>query len=933
MKTAEAASYLIQQMGHFSGAGRNWIGGNRRFVVVGLVAAASFLFIVSIYRKLWQSSALPFDRWDVTLGYAKRPRIDVGRDEVLTKYSPTHLASCLYTHLFSAKKTDPAPENPNNPGDWLNWLGVKGNDRAALLPLISKIFPAYQEQPAHLPEEASILTIQTWTTTVQQWVAFLGWSTITMTEGVFQSIRSSPRHAYSILFYFTAPFVAQKIWESIREPLPGPLVVLKDFYLQHRISVAVGALAFVGLLFYQMKQEKGILKNLTQIYASFQRPHKGYDQISSYQGGIQEALSTIGRTAVGDLGSNIIWAYQKRSHKTFGEEIGEALAEVTASGKTAYPDQTPPEAHRLNNLQVFELNLEEFLAERKNDIYQGWNEIMQHVAEAGNVVVVLKGLDVIASRMFSLPSNSQHGQGGGQGESAKHPETPAERLASLVALSLKNKKFRCLMVLDEQENSRLKDEFVDLFTTIKAPEVTTEDQAAMAIRLYGAWELGQPLPPEDIKNLFKRMKRVLDEVPFAPSAMMLAVEDAQFTWERSWRYNLEQKEWLKNLEAAENRLQEAHCIKEQLLKKLWEQRKAGLEEALPVMQAAVIVEKILIPLYAKGIIALKTGLPSAEQILVDAVQERFKKFFGPCTESEEQRLLALPGLLKQQIRGQDPAIEAIGEAIYSWRKVPPRDAKPLVLFLAGPSAAGKTETATVLAHHLNHVYGIEKAADQTQEKNLLRICMNREKLGGIWGWDLVKTLILEFIQKNPTGIVAFEEWDKMPSQEKSCLLELLDGTKAHMEGIYTRENDRPFVERRCVTFLIIANIAGDLLKEPAVENPKETFIEDTETVRQEIIASYDDEQVSNATAFLSRIDAVIPFRGISDDAGNSLIDTYLAEYMDDGVLEQRQLEEIRAKISSHSDGRNLQRLVREAVFQGVRKQKIFSNSLSTRHDC
>jgi hypothetical protein len=244
--------------------------------------------------------------------------------------------------------------------DWLDWLAVKGNDRAALLPLVRDILPTYQEPHALLLEEASILTVQSWTTTVQQWVAFLGWSTITTTEGVFQSIRSSPRHAYSILFYFTAPFVAKKIWESIKEPLPRPLVVLKDFYLQHRISVAIGSLALVGLLFYRMKQEKGILKNLTEAWASFQRPHKGYDQISSYQGGIREVLNTIGRRAVGEPGSSIIWTYQKKSHRTFGGKIGDALAEITASCKTIHPDHTPAEARHLKNLQIFELNLEEF---------------------------------------------------------------------------------------------------------------------------------------------------------------------------------------------------------------------------------------------------------------------------------------------------------------------------------------------------------------------------------------------------------------------------------------------------------------------------------------------------------------------------------------------------------------------------------------------
>jgi ATP-dependent Clp protease ATP-binding subunit ClpA len=560
------------------------------------------------------------------------------------------------------------------------------------------------------------------------------------------------------------------------------------------------------------------------------------------------------------------------------------------------------------------LTSKSFLTEHKDKdaVSQGWNEVMQHIAEAGNVLVVLKGLNVIAPRMFPVPHNSQQGQG----VAAGLPEISSQNLASLVALSLKNKKFRCLMVLDEQENNRLKGEFTQLFTTIKAPELTTAEQLALCVRLYGAPELGQPLPSKDIQSLFKRMRCVLDVVPFAPSAIMLAVKDAQQTWERSWRYKADQKERLQKLEAAESHLQEAQRLKEQLLEKLWGQRRAGQEEPLPVMQAALMLEKILIPLYSQAIVILKVDLPSAEQVLVDAVQERFQKFFGPCTGVEEKRLLDLPRLLKEQIIGQDPAIEAIGKALYSWRKVPPRDGKPLVLFVAGPSAAGKTETATALAYHLNHVYGIAKSADKIQEKNFLKIPLNREKLGGIWGWNLLKTSILEFIQKNPTGVVAFEEWDKMSNSERSCLLELFDGSKSHMEGEYTRESERPFVESRCVTFLVLANTAGDLLANPAEGDPNATFTQDIQTVREKIVESYG-EKVNDAAAFLSRIDAVIPFRGISAVAGSKLIDNYLAEYVEDGVLPARYLDAVRKKISSHKDGRELQRLVREAIMTGV----------------
>ncbi len=911
MKTTEITSYISQ---HVYGAGRTWIAANPTTVRMGLAVAASFSILALIYRKLHQSDVLPFDHWKVTLGLVSRPQIAVQTDslsDLITRYSPTELASYLFAYLTTANKPDALSADPSTPKEWLEWIAVKKRDE--LLPLVHAISPAYQEKYQLSAEDVSSLTIQTWTTSVQQWVSLLGWNTLSMTDSIFQSIRSSPRLAYTILFHFTAPFVAQKIRESIADPLPESLVRLKDFYTNHRISIAFCSLSLVGLLFYKMKQEKGILKNLTKIWATFQRGHKRFDLIDSYREAMDQMLLTIGKFTPSERGSNLIWFYQKKAHQTFGEEIGEALAELTAAGNAQNNALTPIEARRLSNLKVFELNLEEFLTEHEDAIHQGWNETMKHVAEAGNVIVVLKGLSVIAPHMFPVEQQS-HERGGGPRDSS---ENPSKTLATLVTLSLHQGKFRCLMVLDEQEKNRLKQEFDFLFTKVKAPDMTSEELEEMCIRLYSAPEVGQSLPPTDIRKLFRRLKPVLDVTLFSPSDIMFAIRDAQRTWELGWQRD----KATKNIEQAENQLHEAELIKKQILQKLWELRRTGQEEPLALLQATLIVEKILIHLYSDAIVALKKTLPSSEQVLVDALQKQFGRFFGACTPAEAERLQDLPRLLKNKIKGQDLAIEAIGEAVKCWRTVPPLDGRPLVLFFAGPSGAGKSQTTTELAYQLNSIYGIAESAVRTQENNIKRFYLNRDKPGEFLGWDIIKIQILEFIHENPTCVILLEEWDKCPDNEKSSLLELLEGTPGYIEGVYTQNRDRPFVEKRCVTFVITANTAGDVLAKPAEGDEKTVFIQDTNMLRKKIFDSFPENKKGEANAFLSRLYGIIPFRGISQAAGTSLADSYLEKYLAQGLLQREQIAEVKTKIPPNlQDVRELQRAVENAIYSVIRKK-------------
>ena len=130
-----------------------------------------------------------------------------------------------------------------------------------------------------------------------------------------------------------------------------------------------------------------------------------------------------------------------------------------------------------------------------------------------------------------------------------------------------------------------------------------------------------------------------------------------------------------------------------------------------------------------------------------------------------------------------------------------------------------------------------------------RINLNRDVQGGFIGWDKTKAAILCHLLYEPTSVIILEEWDKMDEKEKSSLLELLDSTKCYLEEPWGYgSSNGPYVDKSCATFILTSNIhIGDSAEGSS------------EDVKTGIRKCYAEGKDKDAEAFLSRIDAVIPF--------------------------------------------------------------------------
>ncbi|MGH7889889.1 MAG: AAA family ATPase, partial [Thermodesulfobacteriota bacterium] len=444
---------------------------------------------------------------------------------------------------------------------------------------------------------------------------------------------------------------------------------------------------------------------------------------------------------------------------------------------------------------------------------------------------------------------------------------------------------------------------------ILAPDIDADDLEMVCLRLYASPNSSYFFQEEEIRNLFRLMKPTLRITPIPPYAIMDVIQRVLRSRGYSWRRTYQNR-------GEVLRLREVERVKEKVLQKMWQQRRAGVAVSPNLESAALMLEQVVLPLYRKPVVDGGSSSSSPDE-LVNAVKKQFARFFGPCTEEEEKRLQRLPGMLKERIKGQDVAIEAICKAIHRRRKIPPCNGKPLVLFFAGPSGVGKSETATELAFHLNSVYQIAETPLRTQESNVMRVNLNRSSPNGIIGWDMTKAEILAHLLETPTTVVVLEEWDKMNPVERSCLLELLDGTQTYLQSPWSYgSTNGPYVSKECSIFIITANIGIEELSNPS-EKPAQ-FAEDVDLVKNGIFDCFQGEKRA-FEAFMSRIDEVVPFRGISRVDVEHLIDKALHQLVEEKILPSDKRDAARQLVlgSDHlnlSDARTLQGAIDKAVF-------------------
>lgn len=402
-----------------------------------------------------------------------------------------------------------------------------------------------------------------------------------------------------------------------------------------------------------------------------------------------------------------------------------------------------------------------------------------------------------------------------------------------------------------------------------------KDQALVAAVNLAAQNIPDRFLPDKAIDLVDEaaamVKMAIDSQPeaidqLARSISQLEIERVALTKEKDEK----SKKRLTDLEKELNELKEEH---KKLLNQ-WKAEKAPLEKTRVLREQ---IEQAQLAFdqaeragdYAKAseikygrLVQLETELEAAQKKLLSNGNRLIKDYVDEhdiakvlarwtgipvekLAQSESEKLLAMPQILRERVIGQDEAIRVISEAIQMHRAGIIDPNRPIGSFLfLGPTGVGKTEVAKTLADFLFN-----------DEHRLVRIDMSEymEKhavarlIGappGYVGYEEGGQLT-EAVRRNPFSVVLFDEIEKAHPEVFNIFLQILD------EGRLT-DNQGRTVSFKNAIIIMTSNIGSpQILEAPKITPALKDDIE------KQLFKTFRPE-------FLNRIDSIVFFNKLTE---------------------------------------------------------------------
>ncbi len=214
--------------------------------------------------------------------------------------------------------------------------------------------------------------------------------------------------------------------------------------------------------------------------------------------------------------------------------------------------------------------------------------------------------------------------------------------------------------------------------------------------------------------------------------------------------------------------------------------------------------------------------------------------------SEAERISSLDKDLKEQIIGQDEAVDVVSRAIKRNRSGLGEKNKPIGTFLfLGPTGVGKTETAKTIARQLfsdEHALIRIDMSEYSQPHSVARLIGSPP---GYIGYDEGGQLT-EAVRRKPYSVILFDEVEKAHPEVFNIFLQLFD------EGRLT-DGKGVTVDFRNTIIIMTSNIASEVIAEAKDEKDKKSL---DDKVWEILKHSFRPE-------FLNRLDAVVIYNSLS----------------------------------------------------------------------
>ena len=237
-------------------------------------------------------------------------------------------------------------------------------------------------------------------------------------------------------------------------------------------------------------------------------------------------------------------------------------------------------------------------------------------------------------------------------------------------------------------------------------------------------------------------------------------------------------------------------------------------------------------------------------------------------ESEREKLLRMESELHRRVVGQNPAIEAVADAVRRSRAGLQNEKRPIGSFLfMGTTGVGKTELAKALAEFLFNDETMMTRIDMSEYQERHSVSRLVGAPPGYVGYDEGGQLT-EAVRRKPYSVILLDEIEKAHPDVFNTLLQVLD------DGRLTDNKGRT-VDFKNTILIMTSNVGADIIQgymerlpdvipSEVEESPREV----EESPRERMLAECREQvlDVLKRTVrpeFLNRIDEVIMFEPLS----------------------------------------------------------------------
>ena len=236
-------------------------------------------------------------------------------------------------------------------------------------------------------------------------------------------------------------------------------------------------------------------------------------------------------------------------------------------------------------------------------------------------------------------------------------------------------------------------------------------------------------------------------------------------------------------------------------------------------------------------------------------------------ESESNKLMQMGKILKEQIIGQDEAVDKVVKAIRRNRAGLKDPNKPIGSFLfMGPTGVGKTQLAKELAKFLFNSQDSIIRLDMSEfmEKHAVSRLIGAPP--GYVGYNEGGQLS-ERVRRKPYSVILLDEIEKAHPDIFNILLQVLD------EGRLTDSNGR-YIDFRNTVLILTSNIGSRELKENSAGMGFANTVKRDTSLRGKTIV---EKAVQRAFTpeFLNRLDEQIHFNTLTKDDIQKILDIHL----------------------------------------------------------